>query len=218
MGLPDRPEDTMTRIYAIGAAIVLAVAMGAMWVLTLGGEDDRFAQCRSSAVAGGAGALGGPFTLVDEDGATVTEAQVLDEPALIYFGYTFCPDVCPMDVARNVETVELLESRGQMVKPVFITVDPERDTPEQLKAFTDYMHPRLLGLTGSEAQIKAASTAYRTYYLKHEPEAGAEDYYLVDHSTFTYLTLPDAGFVEFFRRDETAEQMAEKVQCFLDAS
>ncbi|MBC7133083.1 MAG: SCO family protein [Roseovarius sp.] len=209
----------MTRMIAIAAAVIVAVALGATYVATLGrGDQDRFAQCRASSVAGGAGQIGGPFELVSETGETVTDAQVIDRPALIYFGYTFCPDVCPMDVARNAEAVDLLEERGKIVKPVFISIDPARDTPEVLAEWTDYIHPRMIGLTGSEAQVRAASRAYRTYFQAQAPKPGEEDFYLVDHSTMSYLTLPDHGFVEFFRRDETPESVAGRIACFLDAA
>lgn len=208
----------MTRIYAIGAAAVIILLTLGIWLVTMGGRgDDQFASCRTSAIAGGSDQIGGPFTLVDEDGNTVTDKDVIDQPALVYFGYTYCPDVCPYDTARNAEAVTLLEEDGYMVKPVFISIDPERDTPEQLKDFTDYIHPRMLGLTGTPEQVKAASTAYRTYYKKQPTEEGDEDYYLVDHSTFTYLVFPEEGFVEFFRRDATPEQMAEQTACFMDA-
>jgi len=143
---------------------------------------------------------------------------VLDQPSLIYFGYTFCPDVCPLDVARNAEATQILEERGITVKPIFISIDPQRDTPEVVAEFTEWMHPRMLGLTGSPEQVKAASQAYRTFYKAHEPAEGEEDYYLVDHSTVTYLTLPEHGFVEFFRRETTGEQMADRVECFIGAS
>ncbi|MET4102910.1 protein SCO1/2 [Roseovarius sp. MBR-78] len=210
----------MIRTIAIAAAAIAVAALGAMYVAGVGGTEpeDRFAQCRASNVAGGAGQIGGPFELVSETGETVTDEDVIDMPTLIYFGYTFCPDVCPMDAARNAEAVDVLEERGVMVKPVFISIDPKRDTPELLGEFTDYMHPRMLGLTGSEAQVRAASKAYRTFYQAQEPEAGAEDFYLVDHSTMSYLTLPEHGFVEFFRRDVTPEQMADRVACFVDAA
>lgn len=209
----------MTRTYALIALAVIVSASLAMWVVTLGRKsDDAFASCRSGVVAGGAGQLGGPFTLMDETGKTVTDTDVIDIPSLIYFGYTYCPDVCPLDNARNAEAITLLEDRGIIVKPVFITIDPQRDTPEQLIDFTDYLHPRMIGLTGTDEQIKAASKAYRTYYKKQEPEDGDEDYYLVDHSTFTYLTFPEHGFMEYFRRDETAEQVADKIACFVNAS
>lgn len=209
----------MTRNIAIFASVALLLLLGGIFVATkLAGPDDQFAQCRASTIAGGAGAIGGPFELVSETGETVTDAEVIDQPVLIYFGYTFCPDVCPFDTARNAEAVALLEERGTIVKPVFVTVDPRRDTPEVMAEFTDYMHPRMLGLTGSPEQIKAASKAYRTYFKIHEPADADDEFYLVDHSTQTYLMMPGHGFVEFFNRADTAEKMAERVQCFVDAS
>lgn len=209
----------MTRFYAITAATVTIIFVAAIWFLTRGMDDDgdKFAQCRSTAIAGGTSQIGGPFTLVDETGMTVTDKDVIDMPSLVYFGYAFCPDVCPLDNARNAAAVDILESRGEIVKPVFVSIDPERDTPELLADFTDSLHPRMVGLTGTPEQVDAASKAYRSYYKKHEAEPGDEDYYLVDHSTFTYLVFPEEGFVEFFRRDLTPEQMADKVQCFVDA-
>ena len=206
----------MQKFFAIGAAVVLVAVVGgtAGYVMTQGNSDDKFAQCRASTVAGGAGALGGPFTLVSETGATVTDKDVITEPSLLYFGYTYCPDICPFDVSRNAQAVDILDERGYSVQPVFISIDPERDTPEALTEFTDNMHPRMLGLTGSAEQIKAASKAYRTYYKKQED--GDPEYYLMDHSTFAYLVLPEAGFVEFFRREVEPEQMADRIQCFLD--
>ncbi|SFN40797.1 protein SCO1/2 [Roseovarius lutimaris] len=209
----------MTRLIAITATAAVILLLGVTYYMTMaGGDDDQFAQCRASSVAGGAGQIGGPFTLVSEDGETVTDKEVVDQPTLIYFGYTFCPDICPLDAARNAEAVDILESRGKIVKPVFISIDPTRDTPEVMKEYTDYLHPRMLGLTGSPEQVKAASKAYRTFYQAQKPTEGEEEFYLVDHSTMSYLTLPEHGFVEFFRRDSTAEQMAERIQCFVDAS
>ena len=204
----------MDRIYSTIAILMLALMLGgvaayAFWPRTA----DQFAQCTSGAVAGGD--LGGPFELVSETGETVTDEQVIDKPALIYFGYTFCPDVCPLDAVRNAEAVDLLTEKGQSVKPVFISIDPERDTPEVLAEYTDAMHPDMLGLTGSPEQVKAASQAYRTFYRR---QPGDDEFYLVDHSTFTYLVLPEFGFVDFFRRDATAEDIAERTSCFLAAS
>lgn len=189
--------------------------LGGLWLATQGGDsDDQFAQCRSSTVAGGAGAIGGPFELVNGDGETVTDADVITEPSLLYFGYTFCPDVCPLDVARNVVAVEVLEEQGMSVTPVFISIDPKRDTPEVVGEYADFMHERMIGLTGSEEQVAAASRAYRTYYKAHEDED--DEFYLVDHSTFSYLVLPEHGFVEFFRREIAPERMAETISCFVE--
>lgn len=207
----------MTRIYAISAIVFIAALLGGLagFVFFGGpGGDDRYAQCRASQVAGNA-QIGGPFELVTETGETVTEADVITGPTLIYFGYTFCPDVCPLDNARNAEAVALLEERGHQVRPVFITVDPARDTPEVMREFTDFLHPRLLGLTGSEEQVDGAALAYKTYYKRHEPDE--DGYYLVDHMTYTYLVFPDEGFVDFIRREETPEATADRVACFLEA-
>lgn len=205
----------MTRLIAIAAtSLVVALLAIAYFVTRTPNASDKFAQCRASKVAGGAGKIGGPFTLVDETGKTVTDKDVITRPTLVYFGYTYCPDVCPLDTVRNAEAVVLLEERGMMVDPVFISIDPERDTPQSLAEFTENIHPRMLGLTGTPEQVKAASDAYRTYYKKQE---GDDDYYLVDHSTFTYLVFPDDGFAEFFRRDLPPAQMADQVACFIEA-
>jgi protein SCO1/2 len=205
----------MTRLYAILAVVFVAALAGGTWLMTRGGGDgeDKFAQCRSSKIAGGAETIGGAFELVNAAGETVTDKDVFTEPSILYFGYTFCPDVCPMDVSRNAETIDVLAERGISVTPVFVSIDPERDTPEMVGDFAQNMHEKMIGLTGSVEQVKAASRAYKTYFKKQQ---GDEDYYLVDHSTFSYLVLPEVGFVEFFRRDETPEQMADKIACFVE--
>ena len=148
---------------AVGVAA--AFLLGTVWISSQGAGGDKFAQCRASAVAGD---LGGPFELVNAQGQTVTDAQVLTEPSLSYFGCTYCPDVCPMDVDRNASAIEILEERGKQVTPVFITIDPARDTPEVVGEFAEVMHPRMVGLTGSPEQIKAASQAYKTYYKAND--------------------------------------------------
>lgn len=202
----------MTRLYAgLAAAAIVAIVGGTAAFLWLSEPDDVFAECQSGAIAGGTASIGGPFTLVSETGTTVTEADVITGPTLVYFGYTFCPDVCPFDVARNADAADILEARGEKVGLVFITIDPDRDTVERVAEFTDYMHPDMIGLTGSEDQVRAASQAYRAYYSKQD---GDPEYYLVDHSTFTYLMFPDHGFVDFYRRETTPEEMADSVSCY----
>ncbi|MEO0524887.1 MAG: SCO family protein [Pseudomonadota bacterium] len=202
----------MMRMFASLAILAVIGGLGTTWVLTRGG-DDEFAQCTGGAIAGGD--IGGPFTLVNSAGDTVTDADVITEPSLVYFGYTFCPDVCPLDTARNAEAVDLLAEKGHSTTPVFISIDPSRDTPEVVGDFAFNLHEKMIGLTGSPEQVAAASAAYRTYY-KAQP--ADDEYYLVDHSTFTYLVMPEHGFVDFFRRDVSAEQMAERVSCFIDAT
>lgn len=156
------------------------------------------------------------YLLQDPYGRPVSNEDFRGRFQLIAFGYTFCPDVCPMDMARNVEAVDILESKGIEVTPVFISIDPDRDTPEIVGEFAANLHPRAVGLTGSPEQVKAASQAYKTYYRKQDD--GDPDFYMVDHSTFTYLMLPGAGFGDFFRREDTAQQMADRVACFVEKS
>ncbi|MDF0602337.1 SCO family protein [Psychromarinibacter sp. C21-152] len=207
----------MTKLYAGAAAVAVAALLGGSWWVTFGrASDDPFAQCRESAVSGGAGSIGGPFELVNTEGETVTDEDVITKPTLLYFGYTFCPDICPADAARNAEATDMLQEDGYDVQPAFISIDPERDTPEVVGDFVAWMHDDMIGLTGSPEQVKAASQAYRTFYRKQE--GGDPDYYLVDHSTFTYLVFPEEGFVEFFRHDEPAEEVVERAACFIDAA
>ena len=178
-------------------------------------DSDQFAKCRSSAITGVIGTIGGPFTLIDHKGATVTDIDVITEPSLIYFGYTFCPDVCPLDTARNGEVVDILAQIGKSATPIFISIDPKRDTSEVMAEYSEWIHPKMKGLTGSQEQVEAASKAYRTYYKLHPDEGNG--FYLVDHSTMTYLVLPEHGFMEFFRRDQSAEKVAEKVACYINS-
>lgn len=177
---------------------------------------EAFADCGASQVAGGNAAIGGPFTLIDEDGATVTDRDVLAKPAFVYFGFAHCTDVCPTDMARNAQAVDILEEQGFEVTPVFISVDPERDTPAVLKEWTDYLHPRMLGLTGTPDQIKAVAAAYKTYYQIPDHAPGED--YEVGHMTQTYLMFPKVGFATFFTSDQSADDVAQNTACFLDAA
>jgi protein SCO1/2 len=196
-----------------GAAVVVTLAVTfAMTQIMLPAQ--RFEDCIEGSVAGGN--IGGPFELMDHRGQMVTDAQVLDQPALVYFGYTFCPDVCPMDVARNVVVVEILADAGLTVKPVFITIDPARDTVDYLADFVANNHPEMVGLTGTAEQIAKAARAYKVYYRKQPSED--EDYYLMDHSSFSYFMVPDVGFVDFLRSDLPPEVVVDRLACVLRAS
>ena len=202
----------MTKFYAgLAAAITASFLGGTAWWIYSQQSGDAYAQCRGGAVGGD---IGGPFTLSDSSGRTVTDKDVITGPTLVYFGYSFCPDVCPLDNARNAEAVDILEERGFQVTPVFISIDPERDTPEVMKDYVENVHPRMVGLTGSLDQVREAARAYKAYFQKPDTD---EEFYTVDHSTFTYLMLPNNRFLDFFRREETGDQMANRIACFLDA-
>ena len=154
--------------------------------------------------------LGAPFELTDHNGVRVSSEDLITEPTLLYMGYTFCPDVCPLDTARNAQAVTLLADLGIDVTPIMITIDPERDTPEVMKEFVSYIHPKMIGLTGSVEEIKAVANSYSAYAQKRDGDD--PQYYLVDHSAFTYLVTPK-GFVAMYDRALTEEQIAENIAC-----
>lgn len=204
------------KILLTGLAASLAVLVaGGVW-LGVARSGDPYAQCRTSAVAGGMDAFGTDFTLTRQDGQRVTAEQVFDKPSLLYFGYTFCPDVCPLDSARNAAAADILTEQGRDVQTVFITVDPRRDTPEVVADFTALFSDRMIGLTGTEEEIAAVNKGWRNYYKAHDDQD--DEYYLVDHMTNTYLVMPGNRTEEFFNRDVSPEDMARRVGCFIDAA
>jgi protein SCO1/2 len=198
-----------SRLFAIIAAAVLAlvVAGAASWfVLTPA----------TRSMAGGEALVGGPFTLVDQHGQERTEQDFAGRYMLIYFGYTYCPDFCPMSLSNMTQAMDLLPPEAaEQVVPVFITVDPERDTVAQLAEYAPLFHPRLVALTGSAEATKQAAQAYRVYFAK----AGDDDSdaYLMDHSTFIYLMGPDGEYVRHFAHNATPEEMAEAIEAAIAA-
>ncbi len=200
-----------TSTYALGSVAGLALLIGGSLVFVIAGRgpDDT---CGGAALDGESALIGGPFTLVDGSGIEVTDKSVLVKPSLVYFGYTFCPDVCPFDVARNADAADILAGSGLEVTPVFITVDPKRDTSEVVAEYAEAFHPKMIGLTGSPSQVQEAAKAYKVYFRTHDSDE-KDEFYLVDHSTFTYLELPNEGVVDYFGRDDTAATLAERTAC-----
>jgi len=189
-------------------AVILLIGAGAVY-LTL-----RPAPGPSPATIDAAGTdIGGPFELTAQNGETVTSEELIDGPTLIYFGYTYCPDVCPFDVQRMADVVDLLAERGTAVKPVFITVDPERDDVEALGYYAEAMHPDMVALTGTDEEIAKAAKAYRVVYSRVEA-ADSAAVYLMNHSAYTYLATP-GGVLALFRRDYPAEQIADDIEVLL---
>ena len=205
---------SLTKVVAIAGAAMTIVLGGTFLITQIMVPAKRFEDCVSGGVVGGA--IGGPFELTNHKGEMVTDVDVLDQPALVYFGYTFCPDVCPMDVARNVVAVEILAESGHQVKPVFVTIDPVRDTVDYLADFVANNHSDMIGLTGTAEQVAKAARAYKVYYRKQSGDD--EEYYLMDHSNFTYLMIPDIGFVDFLRSDIPPQKVADRVACVINAA
>ncbi len=200
------------RYLAALAVIVVTLGLGlGAWLVYSARSFDQFGDCRTTRIAGGA-QLGGPFRLTNQNGERLTDKQVIDRLTLVYFGYTYCPDVCPLDITRNVEVARALKDRGVEVKPVFISFDPERDTPGALTDFVNSIDSSLVALSGSIAETAAVAKAYGVYYAK---DGEGEDY-LMSHSVQSYLMHPKYGFLEFFQREIRADQMTSTIACFAD--
>jgi protein SCO1/2 len=155
--------------------------------------------------------IGGPFTLTSPDGTTVTEQTYRGKWLLVYFGYTSCPDACPTALLEITAALEKLGPDGDKLQPLFITVDPQRDTPAAMGDYTQSFDPRIVGLTGTPQQIAAVAEKYGVYYLPHRIGPNAESD-LMDHSTYLYLMDPDGKFVRGFDADTPGDRIAEAVR------
>lgn len=179
--------------------VVVAVGLGPRLLHWFGGSG-------SGAETSAGVSIGGPFELVNGAGETVTDKDFRGKWMLVYFGYTFCPDVCPTSLGTIAAALDGMEPElVEKITPVFITVDPERDTPEVVGKYVRYFHPNMVGLTGSAEQVDAAAQAYRAYYKKQPQEDGP---YLMDHSSVTYLMNPDGAFVRHFSHGVAPDEMA----------
>ena len=154
--------------------------------------------------------VGGPFALVNGDGKPVTDRDFRGKYMLVYFGYTFCPDVCPTTLNDVAAAMDKLGPKADRVQPLFITVDPKRDTPPTVKQFAAAFGPRIMGLTGTAEQIAVAAKAYRVYYAEHRTGPGPDDY-TMDHSSVLYLMSPDGRFIAPIRADMEPDAMAARL-------
>ena len=185
--------------YALLAAFVSA---GALWHL----GDLRAHGVVDSVSTGQTVQIGGPFALTDQNGVIRTEKDYRGKYMLVFFGYTYCPDVCPTTLAVMSAALDKLGARADKIVPLFITVDPKRDTPEKLKSYLGSFGPRFVGLTGDPKDIAAVTKEYRVYYREHAGENGGE--YTVDHSGVVYLMDPGGAFVANYSLETSPEAMA----------
>lgn len=159
--------------------------------------------------------VGGPFEVVDHGGRTVTHEDFLGQYTVYYFGFTFCPDVCPTELSVIASAVDLLGDAAEQVQPVFVTIDPERDTPEMMADYVDLFHPRMIGLTGSMEQVAELANQFRVYYQKVEDDDF--QYYLMDHTSFIYVMDPNGENAALVPPGTTADQLAAFIRSQLDA-
>jgi cytochrome oxidase Cu insertion factor (SCO1/SenC/PrrC family) len=159
--------------------------------------------------------VGGPFELTDQTGHRRTDADFRGKLVVLYFGYTYCPDVCPTELQSITLALDKLGANAEAVQPLFITVDPERDTPARLAEFVSSFHPRLIGLTGSAADIKKTAIAYRTFFVKNAAAASGE--YSVDHTGFIYLIGKDGRYLGFLPPGVSPDEIADAIRARLGA-
>ena len=192
------------------ALIVLAGLMvGAAAALAIFPEA-RERLLPASAPSVGRALVGGPITLTDQTGKRVTDKDFRGRYTLVFFGFTYCPDVCPSALQVMAAALDKLGPQGQKITPLFITVDPERDSPAQLASYLKSFHPRLVGLTGTPAEIEAVTKAYRVYVKKvADPKSSAG--YTFDHSAIIYLMGPDGTYLAHFTHATNVDAMAERL-------
>ena len=187
----------------IAACLILALLIGGTALTRAPGERHGAEPARP---------WWGPFKLTDQHGRTVRDSDFRGKYMLVVFGYTFCPDVCPAELQVITAALDQLGGLADRIQPVFITIDPERDTVPQLSLYAGNFHPRLVLLTGSSAEIADVAKAYRVYYAKAEGSASTSRDYLMDHSSIIYLMGPDGQFVRHFTYTTDAAALAQQLR------
>jgi cytochrome oxidase Cu insertion factor (SCO1/SenC/PrrC family) len=198
----------LVRRIAIGLAAIILVAVVAVIA------EQRLTDTPRTGTAPEV-KIGGPFTLTDHTGRPVTEKDFQGKAMLIFFGYTYCPDVCPTSLTEISAAMDKLGPLADKVVPILVSIDPERDTPEVLKDYVAHFHPSIVGLTGTPEQIKQTAKVYRVYYAKVPDKGGDKDAYLMDHSSVIYLMGPNGKFLAHFSTQTDAETMAAKIKSLL---
>jgi cytochrome oxidase Cu insertion factor (SCO1/SenC/PrrC family) len=190
----------------------LAIASAALFlnVARVAAEELPSAAQLMDDLMWGRGPIGGPFALVDQTGKLRNDAEFRGKLLLIYFGYTYCPDICPTDLLAIAQALDALGIAGDAVQPIFISVDPDRDTPEHLREYVSAFHPRLVGLTGTHEQIRRVALSYKAYYAKVLSEKGED--YVIDHTGVTYVVGRNGEYLGFIPPQTSAERLAEIVR------
>lgn len=195
-----------TVLIALGVLGLPAVAAASIWL------GLHLAEPAGKSRNAGGTNIGGPFTLVNTQGETVRASDFDGQYRLIYFGYTYCPDICPttlVDMTRGLDKLaEHAPAKAKDIKPIFITVDPQRDDVGAVRAYIENFHPRFAGLTGSPEQVKNAAQAFHVYYEKVKKDR-PEGEYLMNHSSYIYLLGPDGRYIDHFKHTTKADKLAE---------
>lgn len=205
----------------LGLTVLLAIIVGVLefgpgaGISWLGQPAGDHASAGTASVPKGV-SIGGPFHLIDDKGHNVTDLEYRGRWMLVFFGYTNCPDACPLTLQKMATALKSIGQNADRVAPLFITVDPARDTPARLESYLENFDPRIVGLTGSNEQIAAAAKAYRVYYSPAEHEKSGAD--IIGHSTFLYLMNPAGQFDALLPSDVDADKLASTLRTKLVAN
>lgn len=213
-------KERLKKIIIIDLVIVIAVIAGFFIYM---GQDSSSSQNQlqtdvaeaPSAVQNLDGVdIGGPFSMVDHNGKAVTDQSYGDSYKMIYFGFTFCPHICPTELQKMAAIFEILGDQGEQILPIFVTTDPERDTPDVMKEYVSHFHPRMIGLTGSLEQVKNIQDEYRVYAAKAEDPQLSD--YTMNHSSYMYLVAPDNTLLGLYSEDSSPSDIAKNIQAVLN--
>lgn len=191
---------------------VVGLMIGALSALLLfGGKTGFFNADQIS----GKALVGGPFELVNHNNKSVTDKTFRGKYMLVFFGYTYCPDVCPSELQVMSAAIDGLEAKSNEVVPIFITIDPERDTPQQMAEYVSHFHKNFVGLTGSPDAISNVARAYRVFYAKSK-DSGSDEDYLMDHSSIVYLMDRNGDYKTHFSFGTSPEKMTQKIKSIIN--
>jgi protein SCO1/2 len=185
-------------ILTLLAALVVLVSLGSALLL--------FPPGREGPAVSGQALVGGPFTLTAHDGRRMSDTDFRGKYMLVFFGYTFCPDVCPTELQVISAALDQMGTKADTIQPIFVTIDPARDTVDVMKSYVESFHPRLIGLTGNDSDIATIAKAYRVFYQRGGPQQGSD--YLMDHTNITYLMDKDGKFLKHFTYSTDATALA----------
>lgn len=204
MSEQETPKKPTVRILI---SLILCIIAVMVWLKAFNVDETPTATENSRAL------IGGSFALKNHLNEAVTEEDFKGKYMIVYFGYTYCPDVCPMDLQIMADSLSYLNTQQlEQISPVFVTVDPERDTVEVMAEYVKYFHEDLVGLTGTVEQIEVIKKAYRVYAAKADDSRD----YLVDHTSYTYFMDIDGSLLQHFNHGEEPEQMAAKMAALIN--
>jgi len=203
------PQGRSRPPYLILAVLALigAAAIGVLWYLAPGPQNGK-----PVVASYGKAAIGGPFRLTDDTGRTVTNRSYAGKYMLVYFGYTYCPDICPTELQIMSRAIAMLGPDAKRVQPLFITIDPARDTVKEMADYMSHFSPAPMGLTGTPEQIASVAKAYRVYYKKVPGHSAKGDDYQMNHSSLIYFMGPDGAYIDNFPPGTTPGDMAKHVR------